>query len=242
MLTAVSAITQPARSEDAGTINDLWERRAAVVVKYRRAREDYNNARKRMPKWALIGPQYINAKGEKCGPTVGWPEVADVAAVGLPEHEGSFRAIRPSPLTAVSDFKLLLGMCLHNPERRKELKLRYREKLARIRERLNQKKQEEDRSGLTAATVQLETHGDALYEIEEQIIALEDYTAAGIAAVACIEIGRDISHDDVATDEPEVSFHVRILRSTADKLNGRLGADVRAILSGLPLKQIGGFC
>lgn len=241
MLTAVNSTALPATSRSRNAIDDLWEQRASIVVRNREASAAFDQARKRMPAWALPGPQYINAKGEKCGPIVGWPEVEDVAAVGLPQHADAFRYIRPSPHQTIRDFKTVLQFDLRNPKRRAALKERYREKLAVIKKRLDQRDFEEEKWGLLAAEGQLDVHSDALCEIEKAILALNDNSPAWLTAISIIEIGREIAYDDVGTEEPSVEFHIKVLQASSRGLKGRLAADAHSILSGLTLRQVGCF-
>lgn len=57
-----------AKSRPSNEIERLWEARAALMGRCRKARKEYDAANARLPDWAKPGPSCLNSKGERCGP------------------------------------------------------------------------------------------------------------------------------------------------------------------------------
>lgn len=241
MLTAVSSEVS-ATTVGKDSIEDLWEQRAAIIVKYRAALKAYSQAESALPEWADSGPRDINHLGEKCGANVGWPEVKDVAAVGVPDREGSYRVIRPSPYDIKNHFRMSLNLWLHNKAQRQKLKEIYRAKLDVVRTRIKERDELRDKLGLTAASNAMDWYADALYEIDQQIKEMADGSPAWLAAGAILEIGCNMGPKVTISESPELQFYAGILRSMSNRLRGRIAQDAAAVLSDTPLHKLGCYC
>jgi hypothetical protein len=87
-------------------LDTLWQEREAIVQEDNALYPVLLSTQKSMPQWAQSGPTYLNGAGVRCGPEVGWPEVAELPA--LPPTENTYRNIRPSPSDLKREFDLLV--------------------------------------------------------------------------------------------------------------------------------------
>jgi hypothetical protein len=158
----------------------LWERRQAFRQPVLDANRAYEEARSRMPWWALSGPSELASDGSLTGPESGWPAMQ---GVDPSPHFHVKRLIRPSPEDLRKNFDHRTAVAWGGNEALKA----YRQQLRELAARRKAKRDEEKLSGLSAADAALETLYRRLRPIELQIEALPPKTPNAAAARIFLE-------------------------------------------------------
>ncbi len=151
-------------------IDELYEERTELAARSRLLQEQLRAATASMPWWAQAGHEYLRGDVTWTGGIVGWPAIDDDRKPSQPTRTYMVQK-RPSPHTILKDFEFDLRF--FGEERRPEIRATYRRRMRELVARLRRQRDEEAKAGLAAISAQLDTLGERLSELDEQIEELD---------------------------------------------------------------------